>query len=308
MNSYSFLGYESMSANLETSINPERPGLSVIGRWWLKIPLMLRAIITGFLVFEILQLGQALLLFNLRLRPDIPWIVPLIVFYLYLGWRYFSGWGWPLSTQALRRERMRLGPRSHARTVWGYATALIILFHMAGLAVVLSAVVQFPEASFEPPGFLIDLPEWTAFAFVLVFALAAGVSEEVGFRGYMLVPLEQRYGAAVAVIIVALLFWLAHFSSASFLHRFPLLFGSGLFAGFLAIYSKSLGPPIAVHFLADVIGFTTVTRLFGLPTLYTEQTIWETGTTPVFWVALTLTILGGMASIVMLVKLSRIDP
>jgi len=297
-----------MSKHYGNATRDESQSTSAPRRLWRRVPVLIRAIVTGVLVFEILQLGQALLALNIEFHPTIPWVAPLIALYLYLGWRYFGGWGWPRSTQALRRERLRLGPRSHARTVWGYATALVVLFHMAGLAVVLSAVVQFPEASFEPPGFLVGLPEWTAFAFVLVFALAAGVSEEVGFRGYMLVPLEQRYGAAVAVIIVALLFWLAHFSSASFLHRFPLLFGSGLFAGFLAIYSKSLGPPIAVHFLADVIGFTTVTRLFGLPTLYTEQTIWETGTTPVFWVALTLTILGGIASVVMLVKLSRIDP
>jgi hypothetical protein len=60
-----------------------------------------------------------------------------------------------------------------------------------------------------------------------------------------------------------------------------------------------------VHFLADLIGFTTVAGLFGLPTLYTEQTIWETGTTPVFWMALTLTLIGGIASVAMLVRMSR---
>jgi hypothetical protein len=62
-----------------------------------------------------------------------------------------------------------------------------------------------------------------------------------------------------------------------------------------------------VHFIADAIGFTTVAGLFGLPTLYTAQTIWATGPTPLFWQALALTVVGGLASIAMLVKMSKIE-
>lgn len=277
----------------------------ILRRWWGRIPVALRAIVVGFLVFEILQLGQALMLLNIGILPHVPWIVPLIVLYLFIGWRYFGGWGRPQSTQALRRHRLRIDAATAGSLRWGYATAFAVLIHLAGLAVVLSAVIQFPPASFEPPQFLAGLPTLTAFSFVLAFSLVAAVSEEAGFRGYMLVPLEERYGTLIAVTIVALIFWLAHFSSASFLHRFPMLFGSGMLAGFLAIYSRSLGPPILVHFLADVIGFTTVARLFGLPTLYTEQTIWETGTTPGFWIAAAMMIAGGIAAIVMLIRMSR---
>jgi len=294
-----------MSEHFAKVIQEENQPTSALGRLWQRVPVLIRAIVTGVLVFEILQLGQALLMLNFEYWPSVPWVVPLIFLYLYVGWCYFGGWGRPRSTQAARRERLRLGSSTRETTAWGYATATAVLLHLAGLAVVLSAVIQFPAASFEPPEFLAGLPELTAFAFVLAYALAAGVSEEAGFRGYMLVPLEKRYGTVVAVSIVALLFWLAHYNSASFLHRFPMLFGSGLFAGFLASYSRSLGPPIAVHFLADVIGFTTVARLFGLPTLYTEQTIWETGSTPGFWFAVVLATVAGIASIAMLVKMSR---
>jgi membrane protease YdiL (CAAX protease family) len=275
------------------------------GRLWARVPLVIRALITGLVVFEILQLSQILILLNVEFLPSVPWVVPLIFLFLYIGWRYFGGWGWPSSTQDSRRQMLRIGTSTPATRAWGYATAFTVLIHMAGLAIVLSSLIQFPEASFTAPDFLAGLPELTSFALIVAYALVAGVSEEAGFRGYMQVPLERRYGTVVAVVFIALLFWLAHFSSASFLHRFPLLFGSGLFAGFLASYSRSLGPPIAVHFLADLIGFTTVARLFGLPTLYTEQTIWETGTTPVFWMALTLTLIGGIASVAMLVRMSR---
>jgi membrane protease YdiL (CAAX protease family) len=292
------------STATESSIDDVRG--TIFGRLWNKVPLPARAIITGFLVFEILQLGQALIFLNLEFLPAVPWVVPLIFLFLFVGWRYFGGWGWPRTTQENRRKSLRIGNSTEKTRLWGYATAIVVLAHLAGLAVVLSSVVQFPEASFTPPDFIGDLPQLTAFALILAFALVAGVSEEAGFRGYMLVPLENRFGTVKAVILVALIFWLAHFGNASFLHRFPLLFGAGLYAGFLASYSRSLGPPIAVHFVADAIGFTTVAGLFGLSPLYTAQTVWTTGPTPLFWQALALTVVGGLASIVMLVKMSRI--
>jgi membrane protease YdiL (CAAX protease family) len=293
------------STATESSIDDVRG--TIFGRLWNKVPLPARAIITGFLVFEILQLGQALILLNLEFLPAVPWVVPLILLFLFVGWRYFGGWGWPRTTQETRRQSLRIGNSTEKTRLWGYATAIVVLAHLAGLAVVLSSVVQFPEASFKPPDFISELSQLTAFALILSYSLVAGVSEEAGFRGYMLVPLENRFGTIKAVIVVALIFWLAHFSSASFLHRFPLLFGAGLYAGFLASYSKSLGPPIALHFIADAIGFTTVAGLFGLPTLYTAQTIWATGPTPLFWQALALTVVGGLASIAMLVKMSKIE-
>ena len=178
---------------------------------------------------------------------------------------------------------------------------------LAALAVVTSSVIRLPERSCAPPEFSGNLPSLTVLVYVLQFSLVAGVSEEAGFRGYMQVPLEQCYGAVAAILLVALVYRLAHFESVSFLHRFPMLFSSGVLAGFLARYSRSLGPVITARIAAVTIGFTSVAGLFGVTALYTRETIWSTGPTTQFCGALSVFVTVAAASIVMLVKMSRLQ-
>lgn len=45
-------------------------------------------------------------------------------------------------------------------------------------------------------------PTLSIAAFIFMAAVVAGVVEEAAFRGYMQVPLENRYGLWVAVIIM----------------------------------------------------------------------------------------------------------
>ena len=49
---------------------------------------------------------------------------------------------------------------------------------------------------------------------VFQWQLVAGITEEVGFRGYMQVPLEQKYGPGIAVLLVSLVFVVAHLNQA----------------------------------------------------------------------------------------------
>ena len=55
-----------------------------------------------------------------------------------------------------------------------------------------------------------DLPTWLLWFAAIASALIAGVSEEVGFRGYMQVPLEAKYKPWVVYIIVPVAFVLFH--------------------------------------------------------------------------------------------------
>ena len=50
-------------------------------------------------------------------------------------------------------------------------------------------------------------------------SFADGVSEEAGFRGYMQGPLMRRYGPVVAVLVVSVVFWVAHFNHPSGIAR-----------------------------------------------------------------------------------------
>lgn len=281
------------------------PGDPVIRSVWLKLPVALRAIVVGTLVFQVLQLPQLLLLLQAELWPAIPWTVVLALALLWLGWRWFAGAGWPAGTSAERRRRMRIGASSPRRLRRGYLAALAVLVHLVGLAMVTSSVIRFPPESFTPPAFLTVLPTGAALAVVLAFAAIAAVSEEAGFRGYLQTALERRYGSVAAVLITAILFWLAHYDHASFLHRAPILISSGIFTGWLALHSRTLGPPILVHFLADTIGFTTLMGFFGLPPLYGVSTVQDTGLNAGFVVAVLMMVGGAWASVAMLKRIER---
>ena len=45
---------------------------------------------------------------------------------------------------------------------------------------------------------------------ILVVSLVAGICEEIGFRGYMQTPLEQKYGPVAGISITSLVFVVVH--------------------------------------------------------------------------------------------------
>ncbi|NIM04086.1 MAG: CPBP family intramembrane metalloprotease, partial [Armatimonadetes bacterium] len=53
-------------------------------------------------------------------------------------------------------------------------------------------------------------PIWLVWLYIILTASVVGITEEVGFRGYMQVPLEKRYGPVVAIAIVSTLFMVLH--------------------------------------------------------------------------------------------------
>jgi membrane protease YdiL (CAAX protease family) len=90
---------------------------------------------------------------------------------------------------------------------------------------------------------------------VIMAALVAGVTEEIGFRGYMQVPLERRYGPALGILIVSIVFVVLHliqpWASPVLVH----LFAISVLWGILAHVSGSLVPGIISHTVADIVNF-----------------------------------------------------
>ena len=271
----------------------QRSFASVLAGTWQRLPLVIRAVLTGLLVFEVLQLTQFIILANTELAPAYPWGVFLAALVMWLLWKYFSGWGWPATTRSSRQTLMRTHATSRERRHLSFLAVPACLMCMIGIAIVSSSLIKFPEASFALPSFFGEMPPVTGFFIILGFSLAAGVSEEAGFRGYMQVPLEQKYGPFRAILFIATLFWLAHYSSPSFFHRAGLLLTGGILAGYLSYLSRSLIPAVIVHSLADAIGFVMVAGYFGLPPIYTTAIIWETGVTGIFLAGVVLMLAGG---------------
>jgi membrane protease YdiL (CAAX protease family) len=97
-----------------------------------------------------------------------------------------------------------------------------------------------------------DLPACSASVLLssfLVTALAAGLFEEAGYRGFLRKVLGERYGAHAAIAISALIFMIAHLSRGREYHVvLPLVFLFGWLYGLIAWKTGSILPGIVVHF------------------------------------------------------------
>lgn len=87
-------------------------------------------------------------------------------------------------------------------------------------------------------------------AAMLFVALAAGIGEELLFRGVIQAGLEDLIGPATALVVASLLFGLAHALTPAY---FVLTCLMGLYLGWLYQATGNLLVPIMVHFLYDWI-------------------------------------------------------
>ena len=86
---------------------------------------------------------------------------------------------------------------------------------------------------------------------ILVIALAAGVSEEVFFRGFILKGYE-RLGERKAIVVSAVLFGIFHFNIQNFIGPIFL----GIVFGVLAVRTGSIAAPAVGHFINNAVSVT----------------------------------------------------
>jgi hypothetical protein len=104
------------------------------------------------------------------------------------------------------------------------------------------------------------LPEeiFAALPWILTFAFANAIMEEVWFRGLLFAPLAQALGSRAAILLTALVFALAHAGAAYIvgLERiiFPLIvFGLGVLGAHIMHKTRSLLGPILFHAGYDLL-------------------------------------------------------
>lgn len=218
---------------------------------WDKFPILIRAIVSGGIV---LAVGNVLttmpIMGNIKLLPGIPWALPATLVVLYVFWKYCRGSGFPALTRDRRKDVTRysnIGPK-----VW----KSVFLFGVPALIAIVGFRLLMPSLyAVSPPDFGVDLTPFsllTIWGLLVSVALSAAVMEEIAFRGFMQKPLEEKYGIVPAVLMVSLVFWLAHLSHVTFTHLPFHLLVSILF-GFLVYYTKSLLPAIVLHAIGNVI-------------------------------------------------------
>src|ERR1700674_6010972 len=110
----------------------ERPDMI---RLWRRIPVVIRAVLVGFLVNEAGQLAGLFIFANLKLVPQVPWMLPAAAAWLWLFWRCLNGWGWPRATREARRLDLRAPSVSGRVWRWSLLAGPPGAPHRLGLAV-----------------------------------------------------------------------------------------------------------------------------------------------------------------------------
>jgi len=226
---------------------------SQAGKLWDKVPLVIKAVLTGFLISTVGVISWPLI----GTIIPMPWAFLVMAGVLWAYLKYFSGhWG-PMRGRSFRAQNFRslkLPRRFILPSL--FAIALIVLIEQAGL-IVTFRLMEFPADKFlEEYGFIVGIPTWAAWLAIIMISAVAGICEEVGFRGYMQVPLEKRYSPLISISLVSVVFVLVHlhqaWSGPIIVHIFfiSVLFGS------IAYYSGSLIPGIIAHFIMDVFNFS----------------------------------------------------
>ena len=226
--------------------------ISGLAKVWQRTPVLLKAILMIALVGIV---GANGISFFLVILP-MPVSLVAMLAYLFLYWKFFSGsWG-PKKTAETRKIYFRAG--SLSPTLWKWSlllVALLVLFFQSSV-VVTFRLIQFPADRFAQGFGLESQPLWIAWAVILIAALSAGLTEETGFRGYGLVPLQKRYGQVLANIMISVMFILFHLNQAWAPPLLLHLFIGSLMMGMIAYATGSLLPGIIAHTILDIVNFS----------------------------------------------------
>ncbi len=219
---------------------------------WQRMPVLVRAILMTTLVGIVGANGISVFLIALPL----PFSMIAMLGYLFLFWKFFSGsWG-PKKTAESRKKYFRAGSLSPTLWKWSLLVSGLFVVVFQSSLVVTFRLIQFPANRFAQ-GFGFDsVPLWMAWVVILIAALSAGLTEEAGFRGYGLVPLQKRYGPLLANIIISVMFVVFHLNQAWALPLLLQLFVGSLLFGAFTYASGSLLPGIIAHTVLDIVNFS----------------------------------------------------
>lgn len=248
---------------------------SPVIRFWQRIPVLIRAIVSGFFVTIA---GTEVWLLCLAVIPA-PWSVIAMGGYLWFYWKYFNGSWWPRSTAEARSKNFRAIKLSADVWKWGLAGAFLYVAVSQSTVVLTLRLFEIPAEASADYG-LDALPVWEAWILIIMASLVAGICEETGFRGYMQVPLEERYGPVAGITIVSILFTVYHLNQAWAGPVLLQIFALGVLFGILAYASGSLIPSIIGHTIMDIFNFAFWWTDLGGD--FKLQTIAVTGIDPLF--------------------------
>ncbi|WP_178377049.1 type II CAAX endopeptidase family protein [Chryseolinea serpens] len=192
------------------------------------------------------------------------WSIILMLVPLWLYWKFLSGNSWPKRTSETRRRFFRSVQLSAHGWKWALVAGLLFVLIVQSCFVITFRIIPLPDSFSSQYEIVESLPASVAWLAIFMSSLVAGVCEEVGFRGYMQVPLEHRYGPGVAIVVTSIVFSLVHLDRSWASTVFPIIFFASVLLGILAYRAQSLIPGIVGHSLLDVFDYSLWwTKLLG---------------------------------------------
>ncbi len=228
------------------------------GAMWTPTSVAVRAVVVGLSVsFAGTAVWTVLIGSNLKFAPSVPWGVVAMAVFLCAYWRYLGGAAWPRSTAAYRRACLRAPRLSGTLWMWSITAGTLGVTSAVCLQVAYARLAGIPTA---PVPDLSQYPPITVSCALVMSAVVAGLTEEVGFRGYMQVPIERACGPLAASVVVAVVFSLWHLSHgvAYTLPRLPYYFAVSLGYSAIAYLANSLLPVVVIHAGGDCLEFLYV--------------------------------------------------
>jgi membrane protease YdiL (CAAX protease family) len=273
---------------------------NTLGRFWMKVPLIIRSILIGFGVTTI-GVGIWVLLAK---NVPVPWSVVLMGPILFLYWIYFSGKWNPSTTQKFRRYCMRQFKMKRSVWIWGLIAASFIFLILQSGWILTFRIYEFQPETFQTARYLNDYPGWMSWSILIMASLVAGICEEIGYRGYMQKPLEQKYGPVVGISITSVVFALAHIHQAWASGILVEIFIISFMIGYLAYSTNSLLPGIIAHVSFDIINFSYWwSDVLGT---FERKPVSMTGIDNHFFLALTVVLLSAVLFIVAIRRLLKL--
>jgi membrane protease YdiL (CAAX protease family) len=248
---------------------------------WNKVPLIVRATVSGLFVS-----GAGVFAWGGMLSKfPTPWVVLPMTVVLWLYWKFFSGdWG-RKDLREIRKENFRSTKLAPQLWKTGLIYAILFVVIVQSSFVVTFRLIEYPANKFTADYKILDsFPLWVAWVIIIMSSVVAGICEETGFRGYMQVPLEKKYGPAFGIILTSVFFTVIHLSHTWALPIVPHIFFASVLLGLIAYKTGSLIPGIIGHSILDVFDYSVWWS--DITGGFTKQTIFRTGADLhfIFWV------------------------